>query len=167
MPIWATFGLVFLALIVAGFVLTFLALIVAGTVQIRRRTRRIAASRPGENLATFCASFGAEEVPQDVLKAVHAKFQEWCSDAVRKFPVRAADDIGSIYGMVDEDLDDALVDVVRSCGRRLPPLGELRHMRSVVTVRDFVLFVSGCPRRVKRGVSRDARRYPGAADPGE
>jgi hypothetical protein len=130
----------------AYFVLGFIALIAAGTVGIRLRTRRIAASRAGEHFGTFCSAFRAEEVPVEVLRAVHGRFQEWCSDAVDEFPIRAADDIGDIYGMVNEDLDEALVEVVAGCGRQLPPTGELHQMHRVITVRDFALFVSACPK---------------------
>ncbi len=89
------------------------------------RMRRIAASRPGENFDTFRASFTPEEALPEVLQAAYAKFQEWCA-SVPDFPVRADDDIGSIYGMVDEDLDDALLEALKDCARRLPPEDQLQ-----------------------------------------
>jgi len=117
-----------------------------GTIWIRLRTRRIAASRPGENFDTFRASFASEEAPPEVLRSVYSKVQEWCSDAMAAFPVRAADDIGRVYRMVDEDLDDAVLEVLATCGRQLPSERELRCMRPVLTVRDFVSLVTACPR---------------------
>ena len=127
-------------------VLGFVALIAAGTVWIRVRTRRIAASRPGENFDTFHSSFAADDIPAEILQAIYAECQEWCSDAVAAFPVRAADDISRIYGMVDEDLEYAVLDVVQELDRQLPPAEMLRKVQPVVTVRDFVLFVAACPK---------------------
>ena len=42
-------------------------LVAVGTVWLRARTRRIAASRPGESFDTFRASFAPDEAPPDVL----------------------------------------------------------------------------------------------------
>jgi hypothetical protein len=64
---------------------------------------------------------------------------------VTGFPVRADDDIGRVYGMVDEDLEEAVLGVVAACGRWLPPGEELRRIGPVVTVGDFVRFVQSCP----------------------
>ena len=102
-------------------VLGFVAWVVAGTVWIRVRTRRIAASRPGENFDTFHSSFAADDIPAEILQVVYAECQEWCSDAVAAFPVRAADNISRIYGLVDEDLEYAVLDVVQELDRQLPP----------------------------------------------
>ena len=120
-------------------------LLVVGTAWLRVRTRRLAASRPGENFDSFCASFESGKVPPEVLRAVNATFQEWCSDTVPAFPVRADDDIGRIYGMVDEDLDDAVMDTLAACGRQLPVEEQLRRMQPVHTVRDFACLIAACP----------------------
>ncbi len=127
-------------------VVGFIALVVVLSVWGRVRTRRIAASRPGENFDTFHSSFAADDIPTEILHAVYAEFQKWCSGVVA-FPVRAADDIGRIYGMVDEDLDDAVIEVVAKLGRQLPSAETLRKVQPVITVRDFVLFVAACPVR--------------------
>src|SRR5437764_32202 len=87
-------------------VLGIAALMVVGTIWDYIWTRRIAASRAGENFDTFRSSFGIDEVPEEVLRAVYAKFQEWQSGWVQEFPVRAEDNIAGVYGIVDEDLDD-------------------------------------------------------------
>jgi hypothetical protein len=117
-------------------------LLMVGTIWLRVRTRRIAASRPGETFDTFRASFAPDDAEPDVLRAVYEKFQHWNKDAVAAFPVRAEDSIYRIYGMVDEDLDDAILDVLAACRRQLRPEEQLRP---VVTVRDFVRFVARCP----------------------
>lgn len=124
-------------------------LAVVGTIWLRIRDRRIAASRLGETFDTFCESFTADEAALDVLQAVYGMFQNWCS-----FPIRADDDIAGVYGMVDEDLDDAVLEVRSECGRQLPPEEEIQQTSSVVTVRDFVRFVETCPKQPSLPVSR-------------
>ena len=128
-------------------VVGFVAWVVVVNVWIQIRTRRIAASRPGENFDTFHSSFAGDDIPTEILHAVYAEFQKWCSGAVAAFPVRAADNISRIYGM-DECLDDAIIEVVAKLGRQLPSAETLRKVQPVVTVRDFVLFVAACPERV-------------------
>jgi hypothetical protein len=120
-------------------------LLAIGTLWIRVRTQRMAASRPGETFETFRGSFESEEIPPEVQRAVYATFQAWCSGAVVAFPVRADDDICRVYGMVDEDLDDAVTETLAACGRQLPPQEQLRQMQPVRTVRDLARFVSRCP----------------------
>ncbi|MBS0208212.1 MAG: hypothetical protein JSS27_04585 [Planctomycetes bacterium] len=120
-------------------------LIVVGTIWIRVRTRRTALSRSGENFDTFRAAFAPHEPPQEVLLAVYAELQRWCADAAATFPIRADDDIGRIYGMVDEDLDETIQKVIADCGRQFPPDEQLVQVRPVVTVRDLVGLVANCP----------------------
>ncbi len=129
-------------------VVGFVALVVVVNAWIRVRIRRIAASRPGENFDTFHSSFAADDIPAEILHAVYAEFQKSCSGAVAAFPVHAADDIGRIYGMVDEDLEYAVSEVVEELGRQFPPDEMLRKMQPAITVRDFVLFVVACPKMV-------------------
>jgi len=133
----------------------FLAFLTAGTIWVRVRTRRIAASRAGEDFSNFVASFAPMEAPSREMRAVYAKFQQWCSDAVLAFPVRADDDIARIYGMVGEDLDDAILEVLAECERVLPEQEQLNRMGPVVTVRDFLRFVAACP--IRSNVSQRMR----------
>ena len=109
------------------------------------RTQRMAAARTGESFETFRDAFGEEDVAPQVLRTVYATFQTWWPHSVAAFPVRADDDLGHIYGIAGEDLDDAVMDAVAACGRRLPPDEQLRGMRPIVTVRDLACFVFGCP----------------------
>jgi hypothetical protein len=132
-------------------VLGITALMVVFTIWDYIGTRRLAASRPGENFDTFRSSFGTDEVPEVVLRAVYAKFQEWESRWVREFPVRAEDDIAGVYGIVDEDLDDLVKQLLAECGRQLPPETVFRHLGPVIinTVGDLARFVALCPQAAK------------------
>jgi hypothetical protein len=120
----------------------------------RIRLKRIAASRAGETFETFRSSFEADEAKPEILRVVHGKFQAWVSGEVSGFPVRADDNIADIYGMVDEDLDDTILEILAECGRQSPPDEELRRMTPLVTVRDLVLFVASSPSR-KRARGRE------------
>ena len=131
--------------------LGFIVLLTVVTVVGRFSMRRIAAARAGESFETFRDAFAMEPVPADVLRGVYAKFQECASGfGGTGFPVRADDVIDHVYGMVDEDLDDALEEVISECGRRIPPEEQLRRMEPVVTVRDFARFVAACPATADR-----------------
>lgn len=125
-------------------ILGFVAIILAGSAVLRFRSRLIARGRAGENYETFRSAFISDVVSEEVILAVYKKFQNWESDAVRGFPVRASDDIGKIYGMVDDDLDDAVLDVLKQLNRNIPSPAETRNMKPVVTVKDFALFVESC-----------------------
>ncbi len=125
-------------------ILGFAAIFLAGNALIRFRSRSIARNRSGDSFQTFRSEFSNDDASEEVILAVYMVFQDWESDAVVDFPVRANDDIGKIYGMVDEDLDDAVLDVIKRLNRHAPSPGEVCNMRPVTTVRDFVLFVDSC-----------------------
>lgn len=127
------------------FVLGFVVLIMASSVVLGFRSRRIAAERVGENYDTFKASFGVNETPQEVLLATYVWFQKWQFGA---FPVRALDNIGSIYGVVEDDLEDAVIEVLAQCGRKLSSEEQVKRMHPIITIRDFALFVAACPKIV-------------------
>jgi hypothetical protein len=125
-------------------VIGFMVLIEVGTFSLHRRTRRIAASRPGETFDDFRAEFAGREIPEVVLSGVYKKFQDWCSASVDAFPVRASDHIGDIYGIRGEDRDDAVSELLADCGKTPPNPGKDDQMRPINTVRDLVLFVARC-----------------------
>ncbi|MFO0808917.1 MAG: hypothetical protein U0746_09865 [Gemmataceae bacterium] len=133
MPLWL--------LLLVGVVSVVAAVAVLGTWVLRIRTRRIAASRPRESLDTFRAEVVGLGIPDYVSGAVYRKFQECCSDVVPDFPVRAADGIAEVYGMVGEDLEEAAEELLAECGRVAPDRG---RGESVVTVGDLAQFVARC-----------------------
>ena len=111
----------------------------------RIKFRRLAAERVGENFDTFRAAFDGEGMLEEAVRAVYEYFQRrvnW----MPAFPVRPADDIARMYGIVDEDLVDAVEEIVRGCGRRLPPLVKGEPPTVLVTVRDLVRAIANCPK---------------------
>jgi hypothetical protein len=133
MPLWV--------LIPIGAASVIILVVALGTSLLRIRTRRIAASRRGESFETFRAELAGLGIPDDVAIAVYRKFQEWCSDSVPDFPVRAADGIAEVYGMVGEDLDEAAKELLAECGRVGPDRGS---DQTVVTIGDLAQFVARC-----------------------
>ena len=112
------------------------ALFFGGTWALRLRGRRIAASRQGESFEDFAQSFHGE-VPLDILEAVYGYFSDWMSDAGPHFPVRGSDSIYKIYGIVDEDLDDAALEILGHCHREAPS-----DFRPLLTVSDLAYYVA-------------------------
>ncbi len=137
MPTWG-YGLIVLAIAIW---------IAVYTIRQNARVRAMAALRTGENFESFRASFGTDAVPEEILLTVHAKFREWWSGHVDGFPVRAGDRLGDIYGMVGEDLEDAISAVLAECHRRLPPENPELYPVILDTVRNFALFIEACPMR--------------------
>lgn len=107
----------------------------------RVQFQNLAAERTGECFATFRASFDTDDVSDELLRAVYTAVQEWCP--VAEFPVRPDDDIERVYGIAEEDFEHTVMGVLKQFGRVAPPLSE--HPPVIVTVRDFVLFVTECP----------------------
>ncbi|MBN9522982.1 hypothetical protein J0H58_31465 [bacterium] len=107
-------------------------LVAVGTILGQHRTRRIAAGRVGETFDTFSAGFSPGDAPPEILRAVYAQLQDWCSGAVYAFPVRAGDDLGRVYGLVEDDLDEQVLEVMARCGRRLPSAERLQSVRGRV-----------------------------------
>lgn len=127
------------------FIVGFFLLITIGTWLSRIRVQRIAALRIGKGFENFCEYFSNRDVPIEVLSIVYKQFQELQSDVVPNFPVQATDNIGSIYGIVNEDFNDIVIEILNKCGRTLPSVEVLEKMRPVVTVEDLVLSVIDCP----------------------
>ncbi|MEA3188675.1 MAG: hypothetical protein QOD99_2505 [Chthoniobacter sp.] len=119
----------------------FVFLVFAGTWRIRTRTRKIAAARCGESYQDFALHFSRAAVPTEVVEATFAYFRESMADAVSDFPVRPGDDIARIYGIVDEDLDDAAQEILSRCHRKPP-----ETFQPAKTVEDLVYYVvAGSP----------------------
>jgi hypothetical protein len=115
------------------------------------RLRRLAEQRKGETYYHFAAHFIGENVPEEILRNTYDYFHDW-SGAV-SVPVRASDNIDKIYGISDEDLDEAVEAIITKSGRRLPTEDELENFPLFETVEDIVLFVAASPKIDTESVS--------------
>ena len=109
------------------------------------RTRRIASERVGEGFGDFAAYFAGQNIPSEILLNTYDYFEEWNSGAVERFPVRATDNVADVYGIVDEDLYDAVEEILNKSGRRWFTKSERPDAPRVETVRDIVLYVAAAP----------------------
>lgn len=113
----------------------------------RFRIRKLVESRPGENFESFRVSFETEKVPGDILEAVYAKMQFYL---VEELPIRANDDLGKVYGLDSDELEDVIGQLLAECHRQLPP--NFLELTPVIvhTVRDLALIVEACPKILTR-----------------
>jgi hypothetical protein len=111
-----------------------------GTAYIRIRARRYAAERAGIGYEHFRRSFGSE-VPEEVVAAVY----EYTADCLRLgFPICADDSLADHLGVVDEDLDEMISELLKRLDRVPGPLGD---EEPIDTVGELVLLLAGAPRR--------------------
>jgi len=119
--------------IVAGFL--------AATGLLRYRDKQRAKMRTGLEFEDFVSYFRGENIPVYKLYEVYNFFQQWQS--VKNFPVLPDDDLYEVYGIVDEDVDDTVIELADRCRAKLPPTFE--GLRPVRTVADIVHLLNQLP----------------------
>jgi hypothetical protein len=131
-----------LALII-GLVLAtlFVGAAIATHISLSRMARR----RAGEGFSDFAAHFVHRNVPHEILVDTYEYFGRWNAVAGELFPVRPTDNISDVYGCVDEDLEDAMMEVLTKSGRRPFTQAELPQPPRIETVEDFVRYVAAAP----------------------
>jgi hypothetical protein len=103
------------------------------------RLRRIERSRVGESFSDFATSFSSGRVPERVLREVYVAVQQ--PRKLPTFPVHAADNLGEVFGIVDEDLNDLVLSLLKRLQCRVPGPSEEVLGRSVETVGDLVEYI--------------------------
>jgi hypothetical protein len=101
---------------------------------------RLKSSRTGQDRSTFIRYFVVEGVPEAVSVAVYRYFQklQW----VNNFPVSPEDNIEQVYGLQDEDLTEAIVEIAQSCRYPIPPESSpIWSQAYIFTIEDLVRFV--------------------------
>jgi len=128
-----------LLLVISGVVTT---LLVANLVS-RHRERKLASQRSGQGFDGFAAYFYGQGIPADKLYEVFNYFQDL--QTMKNFPVLPDDDLYEVYGICDEDVDDAVIELAAKWRVRLPPDAEWGSMGTVSTVADIVRLLSQRP----------------------
>lgn len=77
----------------------------------------------------------------DKLRLVYNYFQSWQS--VKEFPVDPNDDLCKVYGIVDDDVDDAVIELASGWRAKLPSTFE--GLQPVRTVADVVRLLHRLP----------------------
>ena len=124
-------------LLLAGIVSAF----VTGNWLLRYREQRLAKARTDQGFDEFINYFSSENIPRDKLRDVYEYFQNWQS--VKDFPVLPTDDLSRIYGIVDDDIDDAVIELAERWRVRLPATFE--GLPPVRTVADVVHLLHQLP----------------------
>ena len=106
------------------------------------RAKRLAESRRGTGFENFAAYFWAEQIPQDKLRVVYDYLQDW-QRPVKDFPVHATDDLYKVYGICEEDLDDAVIELAEKWRVSLP--ARFEGVDPVHTVADLVRLLARLP----------------------
>jgi hypothetical protein len=122
--------------IVAGAVIATVRLV------IRSRYRRLAKTRVGESLEDFTEYFAGRDVPNEILEVVYRGFGD--ATGVPDFAVRATDEVGRVYGLV-EHFDDFLKGLLKQSRRRAAPEVLATAAAKLNRVEDVVYFISSCP----------------------
>jgi hypothetical protein len=115
------------------------ALFSAMSVSVVLKQAWLSRARGGEQFDDYVASFGPGEHPVDVQRAV---FEFLRGRLWIKFPIRASDSIEREFGIVGEDLDDAVRSIAEACGREAVP-----SERRLLTLLDLVSLVENFPPR--------------------
>jgi hypothetical protein len=122
------------------FLLGGLAVVLAFNAWLHYRQRKLAQAREGQGFNEFAPYFSGEGIPLYKLREVFLYFQNW--QTVKNFPVNADDDICGVYGICDEDLDDAVEELAKAWGVQLLDPAESLRMPPVRTVADLVRFLA-------------------------
>lgn len=109
------------------------------------RLGRMAGRRAGEGFSDFAAYFVHRNIPHEILVDTYEYFGRWNAVAGELFPVRPTDNISDVYGCVDEDLEDAIIEVLGKSGRRPFTQAEMPQPPCVETVEDFVHYAASAP----------------------
>ena len=126
-----------LLLVLSGFA----ALFSAATLVHHYRVKRLAKTRRGMGFDDFLAYFAGEQIPRDKLFVVFEYLQEWQS--VKDFPVHPTDDLCKVYGMCEEDIDDAVIELAEKWRVLLP--AEFEGIDPIHTVAELVRLLAGLP----------------------
>jgi hypothetical protein len=115
------------------------------------RFKRLAKQRAGLSICQFVRSFDYRRVDTKIIRAVYEGLQNWTSFGIKGFPVMAGDDIGKVYRIGDEDLDDLAKELAERTRRSWVDLEANPLYGQVTTVRELVLFLDHQPKEKMLG----------------
>ena len=119
------------------------AIFLAGNWALRHREHHVAKMRTGQGFDEFVGYFSGAGIPRDRLREVYEYFQSLQS--VKNFPVQADDDLYKVFGICNEDVDDAVLELAKRWHRKLPASSDLPVEPPVRTVADMVRLLHRFP----------------------
>lgn len=111
----------------------------------RYQQQQLARIRSGQGFEEFAAYFPTENYPRDRLHEVYTYLQKL--QFIKNFPVDPNDDLDKVYGLWDEDLDDAVSELAEQWRKKPPAEVDLEGYPPVRTVADLVRLLSRLPPR--------------------
>jgi hypothetical protein len=79
-------------------------------------------------------------ISTDITVCVLRYFQDWLG--IKNYPILPSDKICGLYGCCEEDLEEALLELGKSCARREPTQADIDvFKRPVETIADLSLFL--------------------------
>jgi hypothetical protein len=103
---------------------------------LRARDARTAGSRSRYCLDDFLDHFSKDEIPKHMLVEVYRYFQSL--RGAKDLAVRPDDDLYQVYGVWNEDLDDAIIELARKCRCKAPTNAAVTGVPPVRSVEDIV-----------------------------
>jgi hypothetical protein len=104
------------------------------------KLQKLKKERPDNDLNTFMRSFEHEGINERLLREVYHYFQHITSGV--DFPVLPTDRLYEVFGLCDEDLDDAILEIAERSGCQTPTTEEVKGLPPVRTVEDVVRLLS-------------------------
>ena len=69
-----------------------------------------------------------------------------CSDeSVEGFKPHPTDDLAFMFGLADDDLDEIILNILSSSGRKFPTQEAANKIAPLINIEDLVVFLSQCP----------------------
>jgi hypothetical protein len=101
---------------------------------------RLKRSRKGQDRQSFVRYFVVEGIPEALAIEVYRYLQKL--QMVKGFPVSPEDDMENIYGLQDEDLTAAILEIAKICRTPIPPENSpLWSQAHVFSVEDLIRFI--------------------------
>jgi hypothetical protein len=142
--------------------------LVAGAMVIEgRRVARIRQERD-DTICDFRRSFDVRQIDPWIIRATYEAFGAWFDAKQAKFPLRASDSIADDLKIAWEDLDDLAHEVARRAGYDISECEANPLYGKVITVEDFVMFVTHQPkiRQAGDGTGQPATRSQSTVEVG-
>ena len=87
----------------------------------------------------------SQKICDDCLAAIYIAFCEYGCGSAGNMCISANDHIYYDHRIVDEDVDDLIMSVLRRCGRRLPSKEIVASFSPMHTIKDIITFIHICP----------------------
>jgi hypothetical protein len=101
---------------------------------------RLKRSRKGQDRQGFVRYFVVEGIPEALAIEVYRYLQKL--QMVKGFPVNPEDNLEEVYGLQDEDLTEAIVEIAQICRVPMPPDGSpIWSQAYLYSVEDLIRFI--------------------------